>query len=418
MAMVDRVKNICLTPNTEWPVIAAEPATSGGLITGYAAPLIGVGVIAGLIGSLVFGFFAAFFAVTFTAVLTFVFQVIGLFIMAFIINFWAPKFAGQANGAQAMKIAVYTMTPIWLLSVLRVIPLFGFLVNFLLLPLACLYGIYLMYLGLAPVMKTTADKAVGYTVAIVATCFALGVAVSIVLMITAAMGIASLGMMSGGFGNSSSAAPSSEVTFDKDSPLGKLEALGRAMEKSSKEMEAANKSGDANATAAAAGNMLGTLFGGGKKVDPLELDQLRPFLPESFAGLSKQGEGEAEKTGMAGLMVSRVENTYSDGANKTVHLEITDSGGASGLMGLASWAGIQGEKQDSSGREKTSRVNGRLTHERDSRDGTDEFSVVVGDRFMVSAKGDGVELPALKAAVGSLNLSKLESMKDVGVQKQ
>jgi hypothetical protein len=27
MNVVDRVKNICLTPNTEWPVIAEEPAS-------------------------------------------------------------------------------------------------------------------------------------------------------------------------------------------------------------------------------------------------------------------------------------------------------------------------------------------------------------------------------------------------------
>ena len=35
MALVDRVRNICLTPNTEWPVIAAEPASTGALMTGY-----------------------------------------------------------------------------------------------------------------------------------------------------------------------------------------------------------------------------------------------------------------------------------------------------------------------------------------------------------------------------------------------
>ena len=36
---------------------------------------------------------------------------------------------------------------------------------------------------------------------------------------------------------------------------------------------------------------------------------------------------------------------------------------------------------------------------------------------MVSAKGDGVDLNDLKAAVTSLDLAKLESMKDVGVQQ-
>jgi hypothetical protein len=42
---------------------------------------------------------------------------------------------------------------------------------------------------------------------------------------------------------------------------------------------------------------------------------------------------------------------------------------------------------------------------------------VLGDRFVVSATGRGIDLGALKAAVSGLDLGKLESMKDVGVQK-
>ena len=41
---------------------------------------------------------------------------------------------------------------------------------------------------------------------------------------------------------------------------------------------------------------------------------------------------------------------------------------------------------------------------------------MLGDRFIVSATGN-VDLAALKAAVTGLDLGKLESMKDVGVQK-
>jgi hypothetical protein len=51
------------------------------------------------------------------------------------------------------------------------------------------------------------------------------------------------------------------------------------------------------------------------------------------------------------------------------------------------------------------------------RGGTNEFGIVLGDRFVVSATGSGVNLDELKAAVSSLDLGKLEAMKDVGVQK-
>ena len=412
MSIVDRVKNICLSPSTEWPVIAAEPATAGGIVSGHAAPLIGISVVASLIGSTLLlgalgGFSAGFGLIS--AVVMFVLQICFLFILSFIIDFLAPTFGGQKNGVQAMKAAAYSMTPAWVAGIAQIVPFLGGLIAFL----GALYGIYVLYLGLPSTMKAPQDKSVAYTVVVVVVAMVIGFILSMMLFAFGLAGALGAGAMGSALGANSE----SSDTFASDSPLGKLEDLGKALEQSNKEMEAAQKSGDANAATAAAFNTLGTLFGGGKKVEPLDTDQLKGFIPDSFAGLARQGDIEAEKTGMAGMSVSRVEMNYGDGAQKRVTLEITDSGSMSGLMGLASWAAVQGNKEDASGSERTGRVGGRMTHERDSKTGTDEYAVVVGERFMVTAKSDDVELSALKGAVGSLDLSKLESMKDVGVQK-
>jgi hypothetical protein len=199
--------------------------------------------------------------------------------------------------------------------------------------------------------------------------------------------------------------------------MGKLQALGAKLEESNKKMEAAQKSGDQKAQATAALEGLGTLFGGGKRVDPVAIDQLKAFVPESFAGLAKKSSS-AEKTGLAGIMVSKAEARYGDDAGKSVTLEVSDTGGVSGLMGLASWAGVEGEKEDDHSAEKTQKVGGRLVHEKISKTGgTNEFGIVLGDRFVVSAKGRGVGVPELKAAMSSLDLARLEGMKDMGVQK-
>ena len=127
--------------------------------------------------------------------------------------------------------------------------------------------------------------------------------------------------------------------MDPNSPLGKLESFGKAMEDSAKKMEAAQKSGDANAQASAALEGLGTLFGGGKRVDPIGIDQLKTFVPEAFGGMPKTSNS-AEKTGLPGLMVSTAEAHYGDG-QKTIELEVVDTGGVSGLVGVAAWAGIR-----------------------------------------------------------------------------
>jgi len=115
-------------------------------------------------------------------------------------------------------------------------------------------------------------------------------------------------------------------------------------------------------------------------------------------------------------MVSRAEGSYSDGAQKNVTLEVTDTGGASGLTGLASWMNVQEERESADGFERTERVGDRLVHEKSSKSGDSEFSIVVGNRFIVSASGRGVDLDELKTAASGLDLSRLESMKEAGVQ--
>ena len=114
--------------------------------------------------------------------------------------------------------------------------------------------------------------------------------------------------------------------------------------------------------------------------------------------------------------MTTVEATYSDSAQK-VTLEVMDTGGASGLTGLASWMNVQGEKENDNGFERTQKVGDRLVHEKSSKSGANEFSMVVGSRFVVSAKGRGVDLDELKAAASGLDLGRLESMKGEGVQR-
>lgn len=407
MGIIERVKNICLTPATEWPVIADEPATTGSLIGGYAAPLIGASAVASFIGgSIVGGMFGRipFMTGLSVAMLTFVLQVIAVFVLALIINALAPTFGGHKDGTQALKVAAYSLTPAWVAGLLQILPLLGVLAI-----LGGLYGIYLLYLGLPRLMRAPQEKAVGYALVVVVCAIALSFITGAVV---ATIGFAGA-MGSGLVGGRSSGSSSDEVQFDKDSPLGKLQELGKAVEQSSKQLETAQKNGDANAAAAAALGGLGALLGGGKRVDPLEIDQIKAFIPSTFAGLAKDGAGRAEKTGMAGLMVSMAEARYGEGA-KTADLEITDSGGVSGLMGLASWAGMQASSEDEDGSERTMKVNGRMVHEKRSKRGSNEYAVVLGERFMVTAKSADLSVDDLKAAVSGLDLDKLEAMKDVG----
>jgi hypothetical protein len=410
MDIVQRAQKICLTPATEWPVIAAEPTSTGELIGGYALPLAAIGAVAGFIGGSIVGVpllgRTPFFGGLVAAVVGLCFGIVGLFIASMIINALAPTFGAEKNSLQALKLVVFASTPAWIAGVLRIIPLLGILAI-----LAGLYSIYVFYLGLPRLMKNPEDKTIAYAV-VSAICII--VVSAVVYFVAGAIGF---GALMGTGAMSARTASSSSVQFDKDSPMGKLQELGKQMEANNKKVEAATKSGDTNAAAAAAAASLGALMGGGKHVDPISIDELKPLIPDTLAGMPKTSS-KADKSGIAGLMVSKAEATYSDGADKSVTLEIVDSGGMSGLMGLAGWAGVQGESEDENGSERTTKVNGRLTHEKTSKNGgTNEYGVVIGDRFMVSSKGRGVDVAALKSAVSSVDLAKLESMKDAGVAK-
>jgi len=213
------------------------------------------------------------------------------------------------------------------------------------------------------------------------------------------------GAAMGGFGHHSSA-----VTIDPNSGLGKLDQYAKTLDKANKEMADAQKSGDQGKQVAAAMGALGAALGGGKGVDPVQIDALKPFVPDSFAGLPRK-DMRTERGGVQGLMTAKAEGIYNDGAGKSATLEVVDSGGAAGLLGLAGWAGLQGEKEDSYHKEVTRKEGGRLIHERlDKNSNNGEFTIVLADRFIVTAKGN-VGLDALKGSVASLDLGKLESLK-------
>jgi hypothetical protein len=421
MDLVQRAKNIVLSPNTEWPVIAVEPASTGELIAGYALPLAAIGAVAGFIGTTLVGttiplvgtYRASMMSGLVGACITLVSAVIGIFILTIIINALAPTFGGQQNSTQAMKVAVYSYTPAWLAGALQIVPLLGLLAI-----IAGLYSLYVLYLGLPVLMKNPPDKSVAYTVVVVICAIVLAVIFGVIT--TAIVGVGAFGSRALSGTMIGQPAASSNVTFDKNSPLGKLQELGNKLDENNKKIDAAQKSGDQAGAAAAAMSGLGILMGGGHRYEAVDIDTLKPLVPATFAGMPQTpGSSSAEKNGFAGLMVSEAKASYHDG-NRSADLEITDTGGASGLVGLAGWAGgIEGEKEDSEAIERTSKQNGRLVHERTSKTGgTNELDVVVGDRFVVKAEGrGGVDLNQLKSAVSALDLGKLESMKEAGVQK-
>ncbi len=419
--LIARVKNILLTPKTEWPVIAAEADTVEGLYKNYILIVAALTPVATFIGLVLFGIHVPFlgtihigFGSALTQLILGYALALGMaFVMALIINALAPTFGGTANLPQALKAAAYSYTAVWVVGILHILPGLGALVVLLVLA-AAIYSIYLMYLGLPQTMKCPQDKAGGYTAVVVI----IGIVLGWILAIVVGMASGVSAYSSGAFSHDSLLGESSPgFTPDKNSALGALAAIGQQAQQASQKMDAAQKSGDTNAQAAAATQMLGAVLGGGDKVEALAPDVLKPFVPDTLAGL-KRNSLSAERNGALGMQFSEAEGHYSDGNGHNLHLEINDLGGAKGVLAMAGWAGVESDQETDHGYDKTYKQDDRLVHEQwDSQSKSGEYGFVLGGRFSVKVSGNADSVDQLKAAVNSVNLAGLEALKNQGVQK-
>jgi hypothetical protein len=170
MGLIDRAKNIIVQPKAEWSVIDTEPATVGGLYSGYVIPLSLVSVIAATLGMIIFGLSVPFLGnirmpigtALGGAAIRFVAGLVGIYVLALVIDALAPTFGGTKNSIQAFKVAAYSYTAAWVFGILAIIPALGIIGGLL-----GLYSLYLLYTGLPTLMKSPPEKALGYTVLVV-----------------------------------------------------------------------------------------------------------------------------------------------------------------------------------------------------------------------------------------------------------
>jgi hypothetical protein len=409
MNLIERAKNMIVTPKSEWEVVAVEPSSTAALYKNYIAPLAVIGPVATFIGLSFVGISVPFLGATHVSIATglsmalvaYVFALIGVFLLALLINVLAPTFGGEKSQIQALKVAAFSYTPAWVAGVLHVLPALGLLVL-----LAALYSFYVLNLGLPVLMKAPKEKAVGYTFAVV------------VCAIVIAIILGSVAASVSGFGRWSRNTDVSLSNSDDAMPFTRLKQMSADMHAADKKMAAAKQSGSPQAQADAAGAMMGALMkGGGAQVEPVDQNVLRAMLPDTVASL-KRNKLEAEKVGMGAFKVSKAKGVYGDAQGRNVDLTITDAGGAAIFGALAAWALVEQEKETDNGYEKTGKVDGRPVQEKFDKAGMDgEYDVVVASRFIVGARGRQVDMSTLKQAVAAVGLDKLEALKMAGVKQ-
>lgn len=182
MTLIDRVKNIILTPKTEWPVIDREPGDAAYLFRNYVAILAAIPAICGFIGISLIGFSVPGMdrmqvpvgAGLGNAIIGYLLTFLIVYAVALIVDALAPSFGGRKHFASALKLTVYSYTPAWLCGVFFLIPALSFLSIF------GLYGLYLLWLGLPALMKAPQEKSLLYAGAVVICAIVLGLILGLV----------------------------------------------------------------------------------------------------------------------------------------------------------------------------------------------------------------------------------------------
>jgi len=394
-SLVDRVKNILMSPKTEWERIDVEPATTQGLFTGYAMILAAIPAIAQVIGS----FFPIcvlgvcmhrnpIFAIV-GGVLAYVLSLVGVFVISLIANELAPSFGGQKNPVQAQKLVIYSWTAAWLAGVFAIIPMLAIL------GIVGLYSFYLLYVGASPVMKVPADKSIGYVAVTVVVGIIVYAVVGMVVGSVMAMGMIGAGMSGLNISANSPAALTGTVHVGGASvDLGKLQAASQQMQAAANQIQAQQ-----NGQPAPAGS-----------VKAVPLDTLKALLPAALPAGYARGDVEASSAGAAGMGGSSAQGTYARGDQK-ITLQVTDMGAMGAIAALGGAIDAQSEKQTATGYEKMGKIDGRITTEEfDNQSKAGKYSVVVANRFLVEADGQGADMGDLKGAVSSVGFGRLEGL--------
>ncbi len=168
MNLGDRVKQLLASPKTEWPVIRAEPGGVDTVFRNVVVPLAAIPAVAGFIGGSIIGYpmMGSNYRVgvvtgAVTGAVSYGLSLASVYVLAMIVDALAPTFGSRKDSVAAYKLAAYSHTASWVAGVFLAIPGLRFLT------VLGLYGFYLFYIGLPPMMGTPEDKRLPYTAAVV-----------------------------------------------------------------------------------------------------------------------------------------------------------------------------------------------------------------------------------------------------------
>ena len=104
------------------------------------------------------------------------------------------------------------------------------------------------------------------------------------------------------------------------------------------------------------------------------------------------------------------EAAYKSG-DKTIRVKIIDLGGIGAVAGVLGGIGVEQNREDANGYERTRTVDGKIQTEKwNTKRSSGSYGTQVAGRFMVEADGEAGSIDELKAIVAGIDAAKLEAL--------
>lgn len=163
MNIIQRVKNILITPKTEWDVINGETATPMSLLTSYVMILAIIPAGCSFLAGVIFGWAFSLQYYLIGAVITYILSILSYFVFTYALDLLATAFGSEKNINKSAQVAAYSCTASYIAGILNIIPILGSLASIA----GFIYSAYIMYLGVGPLKKTLEDKKVVYIIVVI-----------------------------------------------------------------------------------------------------------------------------------------------------------------------------------------------------------------------------------------------------------
>ncbi len=358
-----RARGLLLAPTAEWGVIAEEKPSTRQLFLYWVLPLTVFFFLAQQLGSIAFpqmirGVAAAPSVVRalYTVLVGTAFTCGGVWMLAWAIDYFAPTFGGKRDPAQAMKLAAYSGTGLWVLG-----GVFGLAPPIAMLGALGIVSFYTLYRGLPVLMRAPEDQTLPYAASVIAVAAVIGV-----VLMTLSACMANVG---GGSALSERrpvkaeapviAAPAKVAPFDPAAPL-----------------------------------------------DP---DKMRRLIPDAIPGGWVRSDITRNAGGVMGFTGPTVEGVFENGGQR-IRIQVVDLGQNRAAAAIASLRATRPAYESEKG--SIRHTDAPYTYEEVDRvTGATRWLTVVGDRVVVAAEGaGGVSVPDLKTAVGLIDMVRVDQI--------